>query len=244
MGPLKRAAVLTAVAVVAIGGGAAAQEPTPEGASDLGAVRRELGIGLLGAVPVGELAQYVGGGTGFRIFGVLYLGDGGAFALRLDGTLISYGKTSDSYDLSLTGTTLAVDVTTENTIASFAVGPHVVFGRGMVRPYVGAAVGSAQFATSTAVWSGGRAVPVASSELMERHTWVVQVGGGARLALGEGRRRPLSLEVDGRYQRHGRTEYLREGGVRELPDGSIELEPISSEANLWTVHVGVVIGFR
>jgi hypothetical protein len=38
--------------------------------------------------------------------------------------------------------------------------------------------------------------------------------------------------------------YLREGGIRDLPNGGVRLDVIQSRADLITYHVGVSIGAR
>jgi hypothetical protein len=193
---------------------------------------------------VGQFADNVAGGGGFGLFGIRYLGAHTGLGLRLDLMLISYGATTESYGLVLNGTGVDVDVTTENAIATLSLGPHFVFGRGRVRPFLGASVGFAQFVTTNAAWSGGQSLPIARAEVLERHALALGAGGGVRMTFRERRAHPISLELDGRYRRHGRVEYLREGGIREFPDGSIELDPIVSSVSLWTAHVGAVVGFR
>ena len=245
---LRGVAVLLSVATLAIFldvGRTAAQQSSSEhviGATS--PVRWEWGGELVQAKAVGQFAEYVSGGGGFGISGIRYFGEGTGFSLRLDLTLISYGKTTESARLVLTGTGLDVDITTENVIAALAVGPYFVFGRGRVRPYLGASVGSAQFVTTNSAWAGGQAVPIATTEVLERYALALAAGGGVRLTFRGQRVHPISLELDGRYRRHGSVQYLREGGLRELPDGSIDLDLISSDANLWVVSIGALIAVR
>jgi hypothetical protein len=53
------------------------------------------------------------------------------------------------------------------------------------------------------------------------------------------------LDIGARYHDNGRdVRYLREGGVRDLPDGGIQLDRIRSRADLITWHVGVSVGVR
>ncbi|MDH3208582.1 MAG: hypothetical protein OEO79_18425 [Gemmatimonadota bacterium] len=239
-------AVLRAVAILAfvldVRGAAAQQSSSAHLVTS--PVRWEWGADLVGAKAVGQFAEYVAGGGGFGISGIRYFGEDTGLGLRLDLALISYGKTTESHRLVLTGTGLDVDVTTENVIATLAVGPHFVLGRGRVRPYLGASVGTAQFVTTNNAWGDGQALPIATAEVLERYTLALAAGGGVRLTFREQRDHPISLEVDGRYRRHGSVQYLREGGVRELPDGSIDLDLISSDANLWALSIGALIGVR
>ncbi|HSH74370.1 MAG TPA: hypothetical protein VLA09_01605 [Longimicrobiales bacterium] len=211
-----------------------------------GPVRWELGLTGLLADPVGEFDDYVGLGGGFNLFGVFYLGESLRWGLRLDGTLIVYGSNTVRRPLSPTVPFVDVDVKTENTIASFALGPHVVFGDGWIRPYLHASVGASQFATTTSVYGSGSSdfQPFASTDNFEDYTFRLEVGGGLRLDLATARRHPLMLELGADYVRHGLTDYLREGGIRELPGGGYEVDPIRSETNLMTYHLALVIGIR
>lgn len=234
------------VAVLAPGvGSATAQEPSGPLPVDWTApVRWELGGGFLVAGPVGEFADFVGGATGFGLFGTRYFGNARKLGIRVDLTLVAYGRTTASHTLALSGTSFDLDVITENGIGGFAIGPQYIMGRGVVRPYVNASVGSAQFITTSSAWADGRQVPIGTGEILERHVTALAAGGGVRLALWSRRSHPIALEIDGRYVHHGSVEYLREGGVRELPDGSLALDTIVSDANLWRIHVAAVFGFR
>lgn len=207
-------------------------------------VRWEAGAGLLLAEPVGDFGRYVRGGGGFGLAAIRYFGEARKLGVRVELTLISYGKTTEAHSLLLNGTSIDVDVTTENSIGGFAVGPHYAFGWGAVRPYVGASVGSAQFVTTNSAWAGSGSVPIATAEVLERHALSLAAGGGMRLALWSRRRHPIALEFDLRYLRHGEVEYLREGGVRALPDGSVAFESLVTDANLWRIQVGAAVGFR
>jgi len=196
------------------------------------------------AESVGDFAEQVPGGGGFGVFGIRYLGGRTRFGLRLDLTLLSYGGSTESYEFVAGGTPVDIEVTTENAIGTLAIGPHFLFGTGRVRPFFGASVGAAQFVTTNAAWAGAQAMPIASTEVLQRHVMALAAGGGVRLAFREQRAHPISLELDGHYRRHGRVEYLREGGLRALPDGSLELDSITSDVSFWTFHVAGVVGVR
>ena len=42
---------------------------------------------------------------------------------------------------------------------------------------------------------------------------------------------------------NGQVRYLREGSIREAPDGSISFRPIESETNMLLIQVGVSFAF-
>ena len=46
------------------------------------------------------------------------------------------------------------------------------------------------------------------------------------------------------YHGNGQVRYLREGGIIDLPNGGIVLNPIQSDANLLTYRLGFSVSFR
>jgi len=55
----------------------------------------------------------------------------------------------------------------------------------------------------------------------------------------------VSLDLGARYHDNGRNvRYLREGGIRDMPNGDILLDVIQSRADLITYHLGISIGVR
>jgi hypothetical protein len=218
--------------------------PAADSVSALGPVRWGLGVSLLGAQPVGEFADYVGQGGGFSMFGVFRLGDRESWKLRVDLEVISYGSTTLETPLSPSVPLVDLSVTTENAIGSLALGPELVLGDGRFRPHLNASVGLSQFVTTTSVWGSGQAFPLVSTKNHETHTYVLTAGGGVRIGISEERPHPVVLDLGARYVHHGLTDYLREGGLSEGPNGEVLMEPIRSGTNLITLHLGVEVGFR
>jgi hypothetical protein len=53
------------------------------------------------------------------------------------------------------------------------------------------------------------------------------------------------IDIGARYHDNGHNvRYLREGGIRDLPGGGVQLDVIQSRADLVTWHIGVSIGGR
>jgi hypothetical protein len=204
----------------------------------------EFGGGGLYAHPMGEFADYVGSGGGLYLFGVLYFGERRRIGLRLDGTLITYGSESVRRPLDPVLPLGDVEVTTNNSIGSFSIGPQLMIGRGTWRIYLYTAVGDAQFATTTSAWGGSGAVPIASTQNFQSHTLLLAAGGGLRMVFRRERRHPLGLDLGTSYAHHGQTEYLREGGIQTPPGGGVEFDVIRSGANLATAYLGMAIGVR
>ncbi len=211
---------------------------------EVGPVRGELGLDGVLAVPVGEFADYVDLGGGIGGFGVLFMDDRQLFGLRLDASWMIYGRSTVQRQLSPSVPFVNVEVTTENGIGSFAFGPQVMVPDGPVRPYARAGVGLSYFQTKTSVKGTNNSDPFASSTNFDDTTFALSGGAGLRIGLAEADAHPISLDLGVTYLRNGRTEYLREGGLRETPGGGVEIDPIRSETNLIGYHLGVTVGLR
>lgn len=209
-----------------------------------GPVRGELGVNGILAMPVGEFANYVDLGGGIGGFGVFFVDDRQVFGLRLDASWIIYGSSTVRRQLSPTVPFVNVEVTTQNGIGSFAFGPQIALPEGPVRPYARAGVGFSYFQTKTSVKGSSNSEPFASSTNFDDTTFALSGGAGLRIGLAEADAHPISLDLGVSYLRNGRTEYLREGGLRETPSGGVEIDPIRSETNLVGYHLGVTVGLR
>lgn len=211
---------------------------------DTGPVRGEVGGTLFLAAPVGEFDRYIGLGGGVSGFAALFVDETQTVGLRLDGSFMIYGDNTVRRPLSPTVPFVYVDVTTRNGIASFGLGPQVQLGQGPVRPFLRGSVGFSYFATTTSVEGTNDLEPFASSTNFDDWTFTLTGGGGLRIRIAQAGDNPIALDLAVTYVRNGETDYLREGGIREGPGGSVIIEPIRSETNLVTFHVGVAVGLR
>lgn len=197
------------------------------------------------AQPTGQFGQYVNAGFGVGVHGLARLGASGAFALRVDGNFVQYGRETKRVPLSPTvGGRIMVDLTTSNNIAWFGVGPQLMAPRGPVRPYVNGTVGFSYFATQSSISGDDDVESVLHDTNYDDLVFSYSGGTGVLIPVGQGRRTKVFLDLGARFHNNGRAQYLREGGIEDLPNGDIRLHPIASNANLWTYHVGVSIGGR
>lgn len=189
------------------------------------------GVSLALAMPVGEFANYVGDGGGLDAFVTVHLDRAGLVGMRIDGSLLAYGRTNDWwYD----GPYYAVPATTTSFIASLRAGPQLLFGTGPVRLYGFYQGGISYFATTTGFNDGYCGC---NDDAITEHddvTLAWEAGGGMLLGLG----RRVMLDLGARYLRNGRAEYLPARLV-SAPDGVIE-----SQANLVALHLGVTFRLR
>ena len=235
-----------AAALALLPAAAFAQYPT-----NLGPVTRDGEPRLMGgadfriAQPAGQFGQYVANGVGVGVHGLARLGASGAFALRVDGNFVQYGSETKRVALSPTvGGRIQVDLNTSNNIFWFGMGPQLMAPRGPVRPYVNGTVGFSYFATESSVKGLNDGESLLRNTNYDDVVFSYSGGTGVLIPIAHGRRTLVFLDLGARFHNNGRTSYLREGGIEDLPGGGIALHTIDSNANLWTYHVGVSIGGR
>lgn len=198
-----------------------------------------LGMSAAVSVPVGEFRDHVGEGGGLDMFMAFNLDRAGVTALRVDGSLLAYGRASDRAFLS-GPYYYPVGVTTTSFIASLRGGPQVMVGQGPVKLYGFGQVGFSYFATTTSFGSYDCGCSSYYDDITEHGdmNFAWEAGGGFLVPLGHGRR-PVMLDLGARYLANGRAQYLP---ARFVGNGTTM--PIESEANLVALHLGVTFTLR
>lgn len=210
--------------------------PPPVDSNTVIIPRWHVGVAAAIGQPVGDFKQNVNSAAGLQAHVLLRLDRYGLAAIRLQGGWLNYGHESQRSCLATTqGCRVAVDVTTANGIASLAVGPQFSFPLGPLRTYGYGLVGLSRFATLSGL--GGGIVPdiVAADENFGDAGLVWSGGVGITLPV----RQSSTIDVGVAYQGHGRRNYLIKGGLTDNPDGSLALDIKRSNANLYTISVGV-----
>jgi hypothetical protein len=224
-------------------------EPRPLGPGTRSGEPRFMG-GLSFSVgdPKGEFKSYVDQGFGVGGHGLARLGSEGVFAIRLDAGFLNYGNETIRLPLSSRpgGGRIQLDLTTSNNIFWMGVGPQLMAPRGPVRPYVNGTAGFSYFATTSSVEGRDNDnEPFAHDTNFDDATFSWGAGGGVLIPVHRSARNIVFIDVGARYHDNGRNvRYLREGGIRDLPNGDVELDVIQSRADLLTWHIGVSIGGR
>jgi hypothetical protein len=231
---------IAALAVATMAGAAplTAQVAPPE------PIRLHADAALLYARPLGEFAEYIDRGFGITVGTAVLLRPASPLSLRVDAGVINYGHETREVCLSSTiGCRVRVDLTTTNDILYVGFGPQLAAPQGPVQPYVHAFAGPTLFGTNSSL--RGRDHHHNFAQTLNQHDVAFSWGGGGglRLELPFGPT-PVQLNLGARYHNHGRVEYLREGDITDLPDGSIALHPQRSRADLLSVHAGATIGIR
>ncbi|MFN8646155.1 MAG: hypothetical protein U0104_05320 [Gemmatimonadales bacterium] len=229
-----------AVALALIAAPAAAQNYREVPAQ--GSPRSYFGINLQLGFPQGEFKEFVGTGYGVGGNFTFFLDQKNVAGLRLFGSWIQYGRTTERLPLSPTLPGLYVDLTTANDIYTFGIGPEFRLGSGQVRGVLHGGIGASNFATSTSAEGTDNVTPFATSTNFNDWTFA-WYGGASALIQVSGGRKPVFIDGGLRYQSHGKTRYLREGSIEPQPGGGVSFTPIESKTDLMLVHLGVQIGF-
>lgn len=233
---MRLAMLLAALALAVTARTARAQFP------ESGRPRALIGGGLGLAVPVGEFQEFVNLGGGFGGFFVYHFDHRRILGIRADGGLAIYGRETTRRPLSPTVPFVDVEVTTQNEIVMFDVGPQLTLPAGRLHPYVNATVGFSYFATKSSVRGSSSSQSFAETTNFDDFTFAWQSGTGMWITLSQGKN-PVLLDLSARYVGNGRVRYLREGSIVDNGDGTISFTPIESETNLWWIQLGVAIGF-
>ncbi len=175
-------------------------------------------LGLAGTLarPVGEFQRFVDWGGGAAMYGVFNLDRGRHLGLRVDGSFVVYGH--ERYEAPLTHTIprIVVDVTTDNFVASFGVGPQLTMGRGWLRPYVYGTAGLSYFATVSSLSGTADSDRFASTTNFDDATLQLTGGAGVLIRLTRARH-PVLLDLSVQQTLNGEAEYLRRGGIIDRP---------------------------
>jgi hypothetical protein len=191
--------------------------------------------------PVGAFHDYVAQGFGLDGFFRWNTDKRGILSLRVDGGFLTYGNETKRVPLSSTiGGRILVDLTTSNNIFWMGVGPQITVPLPGVRPYVNAAAGFSYFFTESSVKGSRSNENLSSTNNYDDGTFAWSGGGGFLIPF-KTRRAEVALDLGARYHGNGQVRYLRKGGIEDLPDGSVRLNTIQSEANLVTYRIGISV---
>ncbi len=230
----RSALLATTLFLAAASSGGAQQNPEPAGPA-----RAFAGGSLQVAQPVGEFGDYIGAGFGLGGHFLYAIAPSSGLGLRVDGGFVNYGSERYSSPISSTiGGRILVDVTTSNNILLLGAGPQLMLPSGRVRPYLFGTAGLAYFVTESSLRGTRGGEDFANTTNFDDLTFAYGGGTGVYVPV-RGGRLPISIDVGARFHRNGRARYLREGSIRDEPNGSISYTPIESETDLVTFHVGV-----
>ncbi len=206
------------------------------------------GVAFGGAFAVGEFSDFVNlaGGAAFDL--VFHLDDRRVWSLRTEVTFLEYGRQSrvERVSVPVIGN-FDFTVTTTNQILAAQIGPQFTLPGSSVRPYFFGTGGFSNFRTSSgteapededALAADG---PGPTETHFSKYTWSSTVGGGVLFRVHEGNH-PVFIDVSAAYLANGRVRYVIKSGIQEATDGTLEISPIKSQANLIVLRLGVSVG--
>jgi opacity protein-like surface antigen len=187
--------------------------------------------------PKGEFAENVGNGYGAQGGVMFHLVRSGLVSLRFDVSGVVYDREEKVVPASTSR--ILFEVTTTNSIVALTWGPEVAVPTGRIRPYANVGYSRLLFRTSSSLKGTGSSDPQITNTTNYKdstNAWVYS--GGVRIPLGN-IESPLTLDLGLRYHRGGEASYLREGSIRDNPDGSITITPLTSHTPFVLYTMGV-----
>ena len=234
---MRRTLTLVGFAFALLPGPAGAQDQNDGTKEALLAPRGYVGLSLQVGKATGQFADYVDYGGGLGGYLLFQPSRGGPFAVRLDLMYLNYGSQSHRYPL-VPG--IVVDVTTDNQIFQFALGPQLTIGQGALRVYGFGTFGGSLFSTTSGVeGTDQNNQQFASTTNHSDATFSSELGGGVLIRVSRGQ--PVLLDVGVRYLRNGRVTYVTKERVT-ISGNQLLVDPVNSDANLMVFHLGVSVG--
>jgi len=193
------------------------------------------------AQPLGDFRTYVDGGFGGGGHLRFLLDERGYLSLQAEAGMIRYGSETTRFQVSTRGGSFYYRMTTANDAWLVSLSPRVTVPVGRLRPYASAGMGLANFVTATSVQQDTTgATSTSRTHLRDLKAGPV-VGAGIAFLLGAGSGAP-ALQMGMVYHRNGQARYLREGDVRDAPDGDVQFTPIVSATDLISWRMGFSFG--
>lgn len=192
-------------------------------------------LSLLNTQPVGELSTGPG-------FGIALTGEYALDARRIlrahaaiRGAIYDHERRQVCFS-STVGCRVVLDLDTNYSVAYFGLGPQLVLPLGPTALALDLTGGWTMFTASSSL-SGidESSESFGNTTNHEDHGFGWSTGGELRVRVG----RQADITVGARYQRNGRMSYVREGDITDFPDGSIGVEPRTSDANLVAITIGL-----
>lgn len=225
------AAALALVPLLFTPGAAGAQQAlgvTPEYSRFSGTV------GVLNTQPLGSLAT--GPGIGGAVSVAWAVGPARMLRLRAEGRFAGYGSEERRECLSI-GCLIQVDISTTYTTLYIGAGPELavpVLGSELV---LAATAGYANFGVSSSIRgvSDPDSENLLTTENFRDDLFAWSVGGDLRVPVAS----QFSIMLGAQYQRNGEASYVPEGGITQNPDGSVDIDARTTDANMVAITLGV-----
>ena len=222
-------AALLAAALLLLPAALTAQEPVRSRFSGT--------LSLLNIQPLGELRT--GPGIGLAASGAFALDPAQRLRLRADVRLASYGHESRRFCISQTiGCWIEVDVNTDYTMMYGGVGPELalpILGTELV---LDATAGVGYFGVASSLQGIDDADDrIGHTTHYDDTVFAWSAGGDLRIPDS----RVLAVSLGTHYLHNGQASYVVEGGITQNPDGTLDVHPLTTDANVVAITLGVAI---
>jgi hypothetical protein len=213
-----------------------AQEPATDTLA-LGIPRVELGFALEGGIPTGAFGDRVNEGGAIHGFVRIGLDNQGLIGLRLQAGYFGYGEETSEVCLGAgPACRVKADISTNNAILSWGIGPDVALPVGIFRLTGHALIGSSYATTYSGAEKFGL-VPdfFAITEHLGDGGFAWSAGAGVAMPIS----RSASIDLGVTYQAHGTRNYLVRGGITDQPTGLMVLDVQRSSINMFGIRLGM-----
>lgn len=230
--PLALAFAVAVGALVPSAGPTSAQDPPAEEPATPS--RFNVSIGLLNTQPLGELRT--GPGIGAALSGTYALDARRIFRLRGDFRASIYDH--DRRRVCAGGTIgcwIRLDVNTSYSSIYGGVGPEIVLPLGRVDLALAGTAGIGSFSVSSSLKGVDDRQSFGETNHFDDLFFAWSTGAELRVPVA----RKVAISLGSHYQHNGRASYVVEGGITERPDGSLEVSPLTTDANMVAIVLGV-----
>jgi opacity protein-like surface antigen len=189
---------------------------------------------ILNTQPLGDLAT--GPGYGVGLSAAWALDRAQRFRIRGELRAAGYGWESRRACLSETvGCLIEVDINTIYSTLYLGAGPELavpVLGSTLI---LDATAGYARFSVDSSVEGVDDQESLLNTNNFHDHVFAWSAGGELRVPVSS----QLAIALGARYQRNGEASYVREGGIARNPDGTLDVDALTTEANQVAITLGV-----
>ena len=193
-------------------------------------------ITLMNTQPLGGLRT--GPGFGLAASGAWAIDPGRFFRIRADLRGASYGHEQQEFCISQTiGCWIRTDVNTDYTFAYAGLGPEIalplVWDAQLV---LDATAGIGYFGVSSSLEGvDERSTGIGTTTHHEDAVFAWSAGGELRIPLS----RQIAITGGAHYLHNGPASYVVEGDITRNPDGTLTVDPTTTDANMVAITLGV-----
>lgn len=211
--------------------------PSASAAQDGNSSRFSGSLALLNTQPLGELAT--GPGIGVAASAAWAVHAARIFRIRGEfrGALYDWENREVCFSRTV-GCRVRLDLNTSYGVVYAGLGPEIALPLGFADLALAATGGWGAFLTSSSLQGVDEYdESIGNTTNYEDHAFAWSAGGELRVPITHS----VAVALGTHYQHNGRMSYLVQGGIVDNPDGSLTLFPITSDANLLAITLGVAI---